>query len=539
MTDKDVMKWDLGILNKLIGLTFKKNPYITTSNLRNLQRLINRCNFSLYQNKSAVIKRVEFLQRALSAKLDEKFEDESIILNYCRPDFDDPVFDDIINNLNKYKQLNHSEIQSLHKFVEDRLQFGIISNLVPELREIIDRIEDGECNTYAEAKLTIEEWIGRYNIASREIASARNNDMLDLNDPNIQDKINDIIQRLGTTSSIIITGIRMLNEMLSPGFRPGKLYIFLGLSGGFKSAMLLKIIVDCAKFNAKTYRPRKEGYKPVVLYLTMENTKEESFARMYNMTVGNDDMENHSAKFIVDKMTEQNIIGNDDMGILLAYRANMSINTNDIRNMIDELDSQGKEVVLLSFDYIKRIKPVKKAKDEKEELKNVTNELHTLASDYLIPVVSAQQLNRSGLATVNAAARDNKADLAKLLGAENVGSAYEVFENADMTIILNLERRRSDQQLFLTFFRVKERYRPATQLNYFNQPFVIDNDFMLFDDILEKDSKGVISLATDIEGVDADMIMDQSRGRRQHNKRQAIMDKATKTEELFNMVPLS
>lgn len=539
--DKICMRWDLSILNSFIGMIFKKNQYITVSNLRNMKKLMDNCDYSMYRNKSVIMKRVEFIQKALTAKLDNKMTDENIIITFCRPDngATDPVFEDIVTNLPKYKQLNHNEIQFFNKFIEDRLQVGVVINHIGEMKEIIERIEDGEYSTYAEANEMVEQWMNKYREASRNIVTSKSKHMLSLNDPNIKDRIGDIIQTLGTSSSIMITGIQMLNEMLSPGFRPGKLYVFLGLSGGFKSAMLLKIIVDCVRYNSKTYKPKKEGLKPCVLYLTMENGLEESFARLYNLTVGNDDIENHSPDHIYDKMSDIKILGNDEMEVILWYEANMSITTQDIRNMIDKLESEGKEVAFLSFDYIKRIKPVDPFTNEKEQLKNVTNELRGIAQDYLIPVVSAQQLNRSGLATVNAAARDNKADLARLLGAENVGTAYEVYENADMTIILNLERKRDTGQLYLTFFRVKERYRPQSKLEYFNQPFLVDNEFMLVDDITESKPQGIISLSTDLDGVDGETLFGSgSRGRRKHTSGRTAMLTKEATDELFDLTPL-
>lgn len=533
----NIMKWDIGILNKLIGLTFKKNMYITVSTLRNLQKLMGKSDFSIYQSKGLIYKRVTFLKAALKAKLDEKLEDETLILTYCRSDLDDPIVEDIINNLPKYKQLNHQEIKFLISYIDDRLKFGIIQTYIEKMADIMEKIEDGEYATYAQAALMVDEWVAQYNMASREVRTKYQDNVLDFNDPNLRDKVTDVIARLGNTSSIIITGIQMLNEMLSPGFRPGKLYMFLGLTGGYKSAMLLKIVLDCVKYNAKTYKPKKEGHKPYVLYLTMENTKDESFARVYNMTVSNDDPEDHDSSWIVEQLVDKNIAYNDDIGMIIWYEPNRSINTNDIRNIIDELDSQGKEVIMLSFDYIKRIKSQEKSANEKEELKHVTDELRAIASDYLIPVVSAQQLNRSGLSVVNNAMRDNKADLARFLGGENVGSAYEVMENADMTIILNLERRRSDGQLFLTCYRIKERYRPYTKLDYFNQPFCVNNEIMLMDDILEEKPIGVISLATDLEGVDAEMVF-ESRGRKQLKRGNQVAPDFN-TEELFNIPALS
>lgn len=531
-----VMKWDIPMLNKLIGYIFKKSKNITNLHLRNVQKLLLSCDYSMYANRPVIMERVHFILQALDARLEQKYEDEGIILEYCTPDSPNQIVEEIVKNLDRYKSLNYREIEFIGKFVEDRLVNGIFLNKIMGMKEIIEKVEDGDFRTFAEANVHVQEWINEYQLARRKVSSSWNNDMLDFNDPNIEEKVKVITDRLGDMSSIIITGIQMLNEMLSPGFRPGKLYMFLGLTGGFKSAMLLKIILDCAKYNTKSYKPKKEGAKPYVLYLTMENTIDESFARVWNMAIENTDVEKHKAKDIVKELKDKRIVGNDDIGILFAYRPNMSITTADIRDMIDEIESTGKEVIMVSFDYIKRILPQQKARDEKEMLKNVTNELRQIAIDYQIPVVSAHQFNRTGLSVVNNAMRDGKADLGKFLGGENVGSAYEVMENPDMSIALNLERKKDNQLLYLTFYRLKERYRPSTKLNYFNQPFQKDNEFQLQDDILKSKPLGIISLETNMEGADADTLFNTGRGRSNH--RNSMMDKDMRTDDIFDLEPL-
>lgn len=527
--------WGVSMLNKIIGYVFKKSRNINNLNLRNVQKLLNKCNYEPYKNRPVVMERINFILKALDARLDQRYEDEAIILTYCTPDFENPVAEEIIKNLDRYKSLSFKEIDFITNFVEDRLTFGIVINQSNEIVSIVERIKDGEFRTLSAANIAIRDWIRNYTAAQRAISTNWNTGMLDFNDPNIEERVSEITTRLGDVSSIIITGIQMLNEMLSPGFRPGKLYMFLGVTGGFKSAMLLKIVIDCARYNAKTYKPKKEGAKPYVLYITMENTIDESFARVWNMSIENTDVEKNKPTDIVKKLKDKKVIGNDDIGILFAYRANMSITTDDLRDIIDEIEMTGKEVIMVSFDYIKRILPHQRAKDEKEMLKNVTNELRQVAIDYQIPVVSAHQYNRNALAVTSAAAREGKADLAKLIGGEHVGSAYEVMENPDMTISLNLERKRDNQLLYLTFARLKERYRPSTKLSYFNQPFQKENEFSLVDDILLSKPLGIISLDTNMEGVDADMLFNK-RGRSTHKN--PLMDKDVTTDDIFDLEPL-
>ena len=110
----------------------------------------------------------------------------------------------------------------------------------------------------------------------------------------------------------------------------------------------------------------------------------------------------------------------------MVYKPNRSITTNDIRNFIEELDNENIEVVMLCFDYTKRIRPAEKAMTEKEELKNVTNEMRQIGIDFDIPVVTAAQLNRQAATIINTTVRAGKADALKEIDASTIGSAWEI-----------------------------------------------------------------------------------------------------------------
>lgn len=508
--DKLSMKLDIGLLNKMIGMVYKKNQYITIFNLRNIQKLFNRMDLSTYQNKSIIIKRVNFLQRSLEARLDQKFTDESLIINYASEDIEDPVINDIINNLNKYKQVSHNEIVFINKKVEDYLQYGVLQVRLAEMTEIIEKIDSSEFTTYAEAALWVDDWINRLKQDLRKIKSEMNNGVLRFNDPSINERIQDVLSKLGTTQSIIISGIRALNTMLAPGYRGGKLYCYAALPANFKSGLLLKTAIDTIKFNGKTYRGKKEDHKKAVVYFTMENTNEESFERAFNMTVNKDSIIDYDSKYIEAEMRKAGIIGNDDMELIMVYKPNRSINTQDIRNFLEELDEEGIEVVLLCFDYTKRIRPVEKSLNEKEELKNVTNELRQIAIDFDIPLVTAAQLNRQAAQIINNTVRSGKSDALKEIDSSAIGSAWEIVENSDVLILINIQKRKKDGKLFLSFLLAKNRYKEVEQ-KFFNQPFD-ENTFNLIDDILLEKSMAEVSLATDFEDVELDTY--KSRGRR-------------------------
>ena len=265
----------------------------------------------------------------------------------------------------------------------------------------------------------------------------------------------------------------------------------------------------------------------------MENTTEESFERAYNMVVSKDDVTNHTSKSIVADMKKAKIVGNEDMELIMVYKPNRSISTEDIRHFIEELDEENLEVVMLCFDYLKRIRPFEKAANEKEELKNVTNELRQIAIDFDIPVVSAAQLNRQAASIINNAVRSGKADALKEIDTSAIGSAWEIIENSDVVIYLNMQKRKKDGKLFLSMALCKNRYK-LPELQFFNQPFD-ENTFNLEDDILCKNPKGLISLATDFEDVDLDLY--EKRGRTNHL---SDSGRAANVEnDLFDLNPLS
>lgn len=111
-------------------------------------------------------------------------------------------------------------------------------------------------------------------------------------------------------------------------------------------------------------------------------------------------------------------------------------------------------------------------------------------------------MNRAGAAVVDAALQTNKQDVTRLVGAENIGTAWEIQENADFTCIVNPESLPDSNETFLTFKKLKRRYRSiydgnkAKDVDYFNQPFEIDNNIKLLEDYDLDKPLGLTSLAT-------------------------------------------
>lgn len=89
-----------------------------------------------------------------------------------------------------------------------------------------------------------------------------------------------------------------------------------------------------------------------------------------------------------------------------------------------------------------------------------------------------------------------------MVGQENIGSAWEIQENADMTIIINPEVNYETGELYMVFKMIKRRYRSIEmdeklrRLTYFAHPFEPGNDIRLIDDFHMPKSLSVESLST-------------------------------------------
>lgn len=478
-TDKDYkvpLKFDIPTLNMFIGYMFKKSVQVTRRSLSNMKDLFDLIDEGVYEGNESLEARFMFIKKALEAKVVKGFENDEAIISYCKTDVDSTENNEIIKNIPVYTRINYEEMKYINKVIEDRLRYAYLYYYKDALYESIEKLDSGSYKSFSQINDELTKICNDIIISARKSKSVQNTDTFSLSDINFEETVTDIVTKLRNPSNTISTGIRKLNEILSPGFLSGRLYVFLALPGIYKSAMLLKILRDTKKFN-KGLVAKKPGKRPTALLITMENSVSESLERLFNMVSGKSEpMKDFTPKQVLkyfNESGEMSITEEDNVDLAIKYYPNRSISTADLYTIIDDMSDNGQEVVILILDYLKRIRPAEKAKDEKEELKNVTNELKSLAEEYDIAVVSAQQLNRAGNMAIDAAMQSNKDDVTRFLGRSNVGTAFEIIENADWVSIINVERKRSTGQMYLTFKRLKIRYRALGDSDYFNHPKLI------------------------------------------------------------------
>lgn len=225
---------------------------------------------------------------------------------------------------------------------------------------------------------------------------------------------------------VIITGVRMLNSILSPGYLSGCLYVYQGLPGNYKSGILLKSHVDTLRYN--THLKNVLGEKtPISMYITMENTMSQTVLRLWSLLFPSADI----SAFSVEEQCEmmENEMAKQGMRSVILYYGYREKSPGDITNIIRSYNDEENEVVIVMLDYIKRMKPTRTdsaaTASEKTELHAIMNEIKSLICvPFGIPVVTGHQLNRAGAAAVDqmiAQGGYNRSDEA--LGRSNTGSA--------------------------------------------------------------------------------------------------------------------
>ena len=498
------LKMDINLLDCIIAFIYKQSVLRTRKALSNTYKLFNNLDDRVYDDFPALKARVWVIRNSLEAMLKHDLENSSMVIEYCRSaEGSDSLTDEVLDNIDKLK-ISHDETRWLIKAIDDRLSYGYVMTLKEIFQEYFDIIDRGDFKSYKHVSQML------YELASSVISIKRNTNSLDsdmtfsLRNEYFENVITEASNKLRDKNRVFITGIRRLNTILSPGYQSKRLYTYLAFPGGGKSQILLKAALDIKKYNAGV-EAKDPNKTPAVLLITMENDIDETVERIFNMRVSSEDIRNYTPKQVIKKLRDDGelvLTDKNNIDIIIKYYPNRSIDTNDLYGIIKDLYDDGTEVIALILDYVKRIKPAERGFNEKEELKNITNELKTLAKKLDIPVISAQQLNRTMSGVIDAALQNNKEDVTRLVGRDGVAGAWEIIENSDVVIVINQETKRDTDEVFLAFKLLKRRYRSSEsdeklkKLDFFHHPYEEGNTIRLIDDIDLPKPISLYSLAT-------------------------------------------
>lgn len=486
---------------------------VTTSEMNNLRKLMEKVDLEDFQYSQDKYDKVRLIKYVSEAKSIGSLQDTGAIAAYVLDKC--PELGDILDTLNwDPKQIAPTDTRQISKSISEKLQYSIIMSMEDEILELYDKLKNCGFYSMSEYAQKMREVLTRGLTSMQKTAiSSGMVEQLDFSSIDGIDTLKTIVERAHRPGAVLQTGIKALNEILSPGFQSGRLYTFLGLTGGFKSGMLLNIADQIRVCNPRILGQNKDKRK-TILFITMENSINETVGRLYDMYSDEEgsDMATDSYEKVIETLQTQggyrfgDSTDTDFISINFIYKANLSISTGDLYTMIQEEQDQGKEVICVILDYIKRIDSVNEwYGDERIRLANVAQELKSLAEYFQIPVITAQQVNREGNAIVDAAMRENKQDVLQFVGSANIGSSWAIAEESDWMAILNRERQKGTNELFLTIKRVKIRGKSNPKaLDYFNHPFTNEKCIRLQMDYDKPFSVSKRSLASTLESAPSD-----------------------------------
>ena len=475
------LKLDINTYDLFCRYILQENRCIRIEHLVALRNLIGSINPVNYENDPELYKRVNFIIKGLEARIDNNLNDKDIILSYIngginfKLDFID--YDRLV--------LSKSEIEYITTFVFETLKWNFIYVNGDELVDLLTQFKTADFYNKEDIVPRIGAMISEFQNEFRKMNFISNaTDMtFSLEEGDFENCITETYNMVTNPSRRLQSGMQGLNEMIGGGFESGRVYMFLGTSGIGKSKLLLNIMYQIKNYN-NMYRPKDPSKKPCVVMLTMENTVVETIQRLYDLAVENNfGMANYTLEEVISQLRNEGQLKLTDyspIDLVITYKPNKSVDTSYLYTLCDNLEDQGKEVICIIQDHVKRIRSIDRNTDIRLELGDIVNEMKSFAAIKDIPVITCSHLNRDASRTLEDLERKKNQDTGKALGKSNIGESMLMIDNLDFGIIITLDYDKNDN-LYMAFNAVKTRAK--TKRTYIVQPFVPGNTMRLVEDV--------------------------------------------------------
>lgn len=468
------------------------NRAISFANLSNLHDYIQMFDESKIKQTEAKQIRYLFIREYLIAKLEKRITSIKLVFDYIKNHVTKKQWDGIksyiIDNI-EHNSMSSDDIRFVNDMVYCQLNTAFMHGYKDGLLKLIDDLNANEfgrdpkdCDT------AIELFQDILNNLTKAKQKSINSNRFNLSDPDTFNvMMSEAATRARSESHFLQTGWQGLNKMLAGGFEDSRVYNFIGATGGFKSGLLLNIMKSIKMYNKM--RPHKDPTKrPTILFISQENNVWETFLRIYGIFGGLDDIKKHSVNEILKILKDGGfclVQDDQDIDIEFRYYGNQDIGVSDINGIVQELAISGRETICIIQDYIERLRPSHISNVEKRnQLVEVSNGLHDLAVQLDIPIITASQLNREGVATLENAKEAGQRDVGKKVGSGNISESYGMLKNFDVNISIVVEYDADESRFWLSFRTLKFRGDDRNTIKYFLQPFVgKDSKIQLMDDL--------------------------------------------------------
>jgi len=492
----------IDILDQIIKYLFTDSSLITRKSLSQIKSLFDIIDETPYETNEVILARFFFIKKVLDNTLNNGIRNPHLLFESTLGGrFNDEIENNIFSVLEEEEPLSKQEIKFINNFISDRLTYSYLFFYKNDIFEQFEKLETGNYDSLFsinhELKNTLENVMR--NIRKAELENEYKELDFDLSEENFINSVTTIVNDLKKPSNYIQVGMKYFNRMLNGGFENGRHYTLLGLPKGYKSGFLLSLAYWVSKYNTHL-QPKDPNKKLAVIYLSQENSQKETIERLFSIVVGEEDIRDYTPEEVIYKFKKKglNLDGEGKINLIIKYRPNKSISTDDFYSMVEEIEEDGYEVIAFFHDYLKRVRSVNPNKDIRIELGNITDEETVFAKTLNIPFITAMQLNRVAMKIIENARLNDKTDIGKLLGGSDIGESALILENTDFAALFVQEYKKETDKHYLSIKKVVSRIK-ENDYNYFAHPFKDDSGFVLQDDVNMEKPISLLSLSDENE----------------------------------------
>lgn len=454
------------ILDLICSYLVSENRNIKMKGYKTVKELFSIINPNDYKS-DADIERIDFIRFALDARLKYGLMDSKKVMDYI-------ISKDIIHagiyNIN-IQEMSNQDVEYVNNMMTSLLDSATFSAYIHKFADISRDFDNASAY---EKTAIVNNWKDMISNCNNHI---RNNKVINSEQefvslrPGIfEEYAKDTYSYVTNTSSKLSTGMVGLNYLLGGGFENTRVYGFFGLQGEGKSLTLLNLALQMKMFNKK-YKTKDPTKKPAIVYLTLENTKRETFSRLCSMVTGHRMSEIGNSEQVVQMMRENGLVVNDEnpIDLIIKYEPSNSVDTGYLYDFADTLADNNYEVICYIVDYINVIKSIDRfsASEERLRLGSIINEMKTIASDMDIPIITAGQLNREANRKVDEAREKGTLNILSYIDRSNLGESMLILNNLDGAFVIAPSYIARIKEKYLSIKLVKHRFEPYTKpLNY-------------------------------------------------------------------------
>ena len=425
----------------------------------------------------------------------------------------------IIPQINVAKdELPEDDLEYITNSLDQNLKFSYILDIKDNLIELTNDIETSSYTDFPNLLRQYRDLVTDImNFFRKTDSSSMTNEIVHTGDPTFLDILYDTYEAIRNPASALQTGWQALNSALGPrgGFQNKNLYCLHANTNSFKSAMLLHISRMIKEYNGPRVIEefKRTGKIPTILHISMENDNDEDNERLYK-TVVKKDLGKCTSREELNQSWEHNF-GNSDsedenpIDISFLHVDARSLSVDEIDVIIENLEEEGYRVIACVVDYLGLIKPRLEdmGKDNRLQLKNIADDLLSLAKNRDIPVITAHQINRSGGAVLTNLKNQGGVNAISQMTNEFIGESYGIEQAVSWSAFIDIEIHGEDRWLMFkrNKSRCKNKFGTETFVMKIRDGIIIDDDIYL---------STPLSLPKIPDGIGTDEAVNQNQGSR-------------------------